>query len=401
MKNGLKYVGMFCLLIFFLLNVCPKSVCAKDVFNHIKTDAWEVEGMEQSVRQFGSLDNKIEKNRKLINTKDVNVAVDYLYDKAYKVVASAQDEVVYDHNQDNIDALFTGVEYIKVPIVDTDGNYGIATFLEQGNEIEFLGEKYDCVSSEDVVMNHLDTIEKSFQKQTVLQDVKTGYIQKYGISLIYTSDDQESYVMPYFENEAVEEAMGEQNILSSKVYLSDVFFTTLEKIIATKEYAESGDVSQGLVFKSTKHSIFNKVLLFLGIFVIVFLIIMVVQKWINKKVILCSGIILILIVLLGGWNFYHNGVKKIVFPILAGDNEYVKRKDINRQIKWINSMEYEEIEYSEGLDPGQKSGEAWEDYFNIVFWDGTEESYVYDGGDPEYVLIIKRDKTTHLYRIKK
>lgn len=400
MRNSLKYIGMFCLLIFVLMSACSTSVDAKDIFRNIKLNEGEADEMAQSVRLRNNNDNKTQQNRSLINQQDTNVDVEYLYDEAYRVVVSEPDKIMQEYQTNDIDALFTGQEYIKVPMIDTDGNYGIATFLKQDDTVEFLGEKYDCLSSDDLIINHLDYIEKSFKQQTDLSDIKAGYIQQYGILLLYAWNGQENYVMPYFENEAVEKAMGKQNITASKVYGSDDFFASMENVLEREENTESGEVSGGLAFKSTKHSIFHKVLIFLGVFVIVFLIIMTVQKWVHKKGILCGIVVLFIIVLSGGWNLYHNGVKKIVFPIMTGDNEYVKRKDINRQIKWINSMEYEEIEYSKSLDPGQKSG-GWDNYFDIVFWDGEKESYVYDGEDPEYVLITKRDKTAHLYKIDK
>lgn len=103
----------------------------------------------------------------------------------------------------------------------------------------------------------------------------------------------------------------------------------------------------------------------------------------------------VLIILIAGWGFncYHYGVKKIVFPILQGENEYITRTEIEGYFKWLNSLKLEKVEYDIGNDPGMQSGNrGCED---VVYNNGDIESYIHSS---DYMLVVK-GKEKQLYRI--
>ena len=57
------------------------------------------------------------------------------------------------------------------------------------------------------------------------------------------------------------------------------------------------------------------------------------------------------------FNSYHYGVKKIVFPIIKGDNEYTAKTEIKGYLKWLNSLELQEVEYDIEHDPSMLAGQ--------------------------------------------
>ncbi|MCD7824396.1 MAG: hypothetical protein LUH14_00265 [Clostridiaceae bacterium] len=116
---------------------------------------------------------------------------------------------------------------------------------------------------------------------------------------------------------------------------------------------------------------------------------------ITAKQFAAALLILLLLLFAAFWMFnrYQNGVKKIVFPLIQGDNEYTDAKQIQEHLEWLDSLQLEEVEYDEELDPSLASGNR--DCFILVFNSGEEESYLYD---TDYLLIEKGDKK-QLYRI--
>lgn len=148
-----------------------------------------------------------------------------------------------------------------------------------------------------------------------------------------------------------------------------------------------------MIFKSQSNLILNYVLIIgiLLVFAIAFIVFARRKANIKFMVPVCAVLIAFIAGLI--FNSYHYGIKKIVFPIVQGDNEYTARTEIEGYLKWLNSLELEKVEYDSGNDPGMQSGNhGCED---VVYNNGDIESYIHSS---DYMLVVK-GKEKQLYRI--
>lgn len=151
-----------------------------------------------------------------------------------------------------------------------------------------------------------------------------------------------------------------------------------------------------MIFKSQNSMVLHYMLIIGIIFLIIIAIILIIRKKTYKK--LMIPVCAVLAVLVGAciFNSYHYGIKKIVFPVIKGDNEYTTKTEIKGYLKWLNSLKLQEVEYDMKHDPGMLSGSNGG--VDIIYNNGDIECNIYNGVD--YLLVIKEGKKKLYHVIK-
>ncbi len=151
-----------------------------------------------------------------------------------------------------------------------------------------------------------------------------------------------------------------------------------------------------MVFKSQSNLILHYALVIGIILLLAAAIILFIRRKTCKKLMIPVFAVLVVLTAACIFNSYHYGVKKIVFPVIKGDNEYTAKTEIKGYLKWLNSLELQEVEYDIEHDPSMLAGQ--DGCADVVYNNGAVETYIYGAG---YLIVRKGEKREEkqLYRI--